>query len=56
MIRVAGSRNYWKFFLFSSTVPVAELPAVQADLDRMAASFKVGDGLPEGRAARMRAR
>jgi hypothetical protein len=54
--RVAGSRNYWKFFLFSSTAPVTELPAVQADLDRMAASLKAGDGLPEGKAERMRAR
>lgn len=56
LIRVSAAFNYWKFFVFSSTVPVAELPAVQSDLDRMAASFKAGDGLPEGRAERMRAR
>jgi hypothetical protein len=56
MIRVAAALNYWKVFLFSSAVPAAELPAVQADLDRMSASFKAGDGLPEGKAERMRAR
>jgi hypothetical protein len=56
MIRASAALNYWKVFLFTSAVPVAELPSVQADLDRMAASFKAGDGLPEGRAERMRAR
>jgi hypothetical protein len=56
IVRISAALNYGKFFIFNVTAPSAELPAVQATIDRMAQSFKVSDGLPEGREPRKRAR
>jgi len=56
IVRISAAANYRKLFIFNVTVPIAELPAFQADIDHMARSFKASDGLPEGRAERMRAR
>jgi hypothetical protein len=56
IVRISASANFGKLFVFKVTAPTAELPALQAYIDRMAQSFKPSDGLPEGRAERMRAR
>ena len=55
-VRIAASVQYWKFFTLKAICPAAELEEVQTTIDRIAASFKPGDGLPEGCAERMRAR
>jgi hypothetical protein len=54
--RVSVSINFGKFFILNVTSPTGELPDAQPIIDRMTRSFKPSDGLPEGRAERMRAR
>jgi hypothetical protein len=56
VVRISVALNFGKFFILNVTAPSAELPAFQAAIDRMARSFKAGDGLPEGREPRKRAR
>jgi hypothetical protein len=56
IVRISAAANYGKFFIFNVTVPSAELPAAQAEIDQMARSFKASDGLPEGHEPRKRAR
>jgi len=53
-VRVSASMQYWKFFVFYVTCPTAKWSEMQPIVDRMARSFRHGDGLPEGRAERMR--
>lgn len=55
-VRVSASMQYWKFFVFYVTCPTAKWSEMQPIVDRMARSFRHGDGLPEGRAERMRAK
>jgi hypothetical protein len=56
IIRISASINFGKFFILNVTGPAGELPDAQPVIDRMTRSFKPSDGLPEGRAERMRAR
>jgi hypothetical protein len=56
LVRISASLSFGKLFILNVTSPRAELPKVQAGIDRMVQSFKVGDGLPEGREPRKRAR
>lgn len=56
IVRISASINFGKFFILNVTGPSGELPEAQPIIDRMTRSFKPSDGLPEGRAPRMRAR
>lgn len=56
IVRISASINFGKFFILNVTSPTGELPDAQPIIDRMTRSFKPSDGLPEGRAERMRAR
>ena len=48
VVRIAASLHEGRFYNFNVTASPAELPLAQAAIDRMARSFKAGDGLPGG--------
>ena len=49
LVRIAASIRYKHFFIFNVTAPNEQWAALQPVIDRMAQSFKAGEGLPEGR-------
>jgi len=49
IVRVAAALLHGKFYIFKIAAPCAEWHETQSIIDRMAQSFKAGDGMPKGR-------
>ena len=54
LVRISTAIQYGHFFVFNVTAPSEQWAAMQPVIDRMAQSFKAGEGLPEGREPRKR--